>query len=88
MIALLLCTNLQSLFYCRAVLLGIEQKRSIWIEEEAADMLLGTWMLGPHYRIAADASRAATGAIEPSPISENAPSILPAGKLSDYKCQI
>ena len=40
--------NLHSLFDCRAVLLGIEQKRSIWIEEEAADMLLGTWMLGPH----------------------------------------
>lgn len=32
----------------RAVLLGIEQKRSIWIEEEAADMLKGTWILGLH----------------------------------------
>lgn len=40
----LLTRNIRKAFrYTRAVLLGIEQKRSIWIEEEAADMLLGTW---------------------------------------------
>ena len=30
----------------RQVLLGIERRRSVWIEEEAADMLMGTWSLG------------------------------------------
>lgn len=43
----LLTRNIRKAFrYTRAVLLGIEQKRSIWIEEEAADMLLGTWTQG------------------------------------------
>lgn len=36
--------NIRKAFrYTRKVLLGIEQRRSVWIEEEAADMLLGTW---------------------------------------------
>jgi len=40
----LLTRNIRKVFkYTRAALLGIEQKRSLWIQEEAADMLLGTW---------------------------------------------